>query len=151
MYRTGVIDNQNTEKSLAYVAFSINEGVVLEYRRFKGVSDMRMGDIIEIGLADGDHRAIKWRKSATTEIAGFCQQFVGELTQRDGQSFGFVVTNDRRRVFIPPNLMGGAALGVQLVCRAVMGEDKQGKEGWRALTIETASVGQTLKETQLET
>ena len=153
VYRTGVIDNQNTEKSLAHVAFSIDEGVVLPYWRFKGVSDMRMGDIVEVSLANDDHRAIKWRKSVTTEIAGFCKQFVGELTQRAGQSFGFVVTEDNCRVFVHPQLMGESALtaGASIICQGVMGKDKQGKEGWRALTLETASNGKFLKEIHIET
>lgn len=142
VYRVGVIDNQNTEKALAHVAFSIDEGGVLPYRRFKGISDMQLGDIVEVGLADDDHRAINWRKSATTEIAGFSQQFVGELTQRQGQSFGFVVTERNCRVFVHPNLMGKSAPAARtlITCRAVMGKDKQGKEGWRALTLETASI-----------
>lgn len=140
VYRAGVIDNQNAEKALAHVAFSIDEGVVIPYRRFKGISEMRVGDIIEVGLADDDQRAIKWRKSAATTLDGYFRQFAGELTQRTGQSFGFVITEDNERIFIHPNLMGSAfSTGSSIVCRAVMGKDKQGKQGWRALTLEATN------------
>lgn len=142
VYRVGVIDNQNAEKALAHVAFSIDEGVVLPYRRFKGISDMQVGDVVEVGLAEVDHRTIKWRETAATRIDGFCQPFAGELTQRAGQTFGFVVTEDNCRVFVHPNLMRETALaaGTSITCRAVMGKDKQGKEGWRALTLEAALI-----------
>jgi hypothetical protein len=141
VYRAGVIDHQNAEKALAHIAFSIDEGVVLPYRRFKGISDMGVGDIIEVGLADDDHRAIKWRKSIATTLDGFFRQFAGELTQQIGQSFGFVVTEDNERIFVHPNLMGESALsaGPSVTCRAVMGKDKQGKQGWRALTLKATN------------
>lgn len=141
VYRAGVIDNQNAEKALAHVAFSVDEGVVLPYRRFKGISEMGVGDIIEVGLADDDQRAIKWKKSAAKTLDGFVRLFAGELTQRTGQSFGFVVTEDNERIFVHPNLLAESALstGSSITCRAAMGKDKQGKQGWRALTLEATN------------
>jgi hypothetical protein len=63
----------------------------------------------------------------------------GELTQRHEQSFGFVNAPSGERVFVPPNLMKGLALPAnsEVVCKAIMGKDKTGKVGWRALTIQT--------------
>jgi tetratricopeptide (TPR) repeat protein len=138
VYRTGVIDNQNSEKALAHVAFSIDDGVVLPYRRFKGVSEMRVGDIIQVGLAGDDQRTIKWKKSNATTLDGFVREFAGELTQRAGQSFGFVISLDNERIFVHPSLLAESAFtdGTSITCRAVVGKDKQGKQGWRALTLE---------------
>lgn len=141
VYRAGVIDNQNAEKALAHVAFSIDEGVVLPYRRFKGLSEMEVGEIIEVGFADDDQRAIKWKKSADRTLDGFVRQFDGELTLRTGQSFGFVISGNNERIFVHPNLLAEStySTGSSIVCRAVMGRDKQGKQGWRALTLESAN------------
>jgi len=137
VYRAGVIDNQNSEKALAHVAFSIDDGAVLPYRRFKDISEIRVGDIIEVGLAGDDHRAVKWKKSNATTLDGFVREFAGELTQRIGQSFGFVISQDNERIFVHPSLLEKSAFpaGTSIICRAVMGKDKQGKQGWRALTL----------------
>ncbi len=66
-----------------------------------------MGDIIEVGLTDDDQRAIKWKKSNVTSLDGFIREFAGELTQRTGQSFGFVISQDNERIFVHPSLLAG--------------------------------------------
>lgn len=141
LYRLAVINNQNTEKSLAYAAFSSDEGVVLPYRRFSGIADMHVGDIIEIGQAGNDHRPIKYKKSVATEIDGFCKEFVGELSLPSEKPFGFIVT-DEVRIFIHPGLMGLAVSmkGQSITCRALRGLDKHGKLGWRALALWSCNV-----------
>jgi tetratricopeptide (TPR) repeat protein len=139
IYRLGVIDNQNLEKGLAHVAFSINEGIVLPYRLFKGISDRKLGEIIEVGLVNDNRRAITWSASETITLKGFFRKFSGKLTTRAGQPFGFIITDDNERIFVHPNLLGKSAFpeGASITCRAVMGKDKQGKQGWRALTLNT--------------
>ncbi len=60
----------------------------------------------------------------------------GELTQRPGQSFGFLNTEDGDRVFMHPDLMESTPKtdGVtDLSCIAMIGKDKLGRPGWRAL------------------
>lgn len=140
-YRLGVIDNQNVQRSLAHVAFSVDEGIILQYTRFKGISEMKVGDLVEVALEDDGQRAVRWRKSTANGIPGFCQQFSGELTQRQGQLFGFIVTDDKYRIFVHPNLIRQAAIvpGTRVVCRAKMSKDKNGTTGWQALTMGVSS------------
>ena len=56
----------------------------------------------------------------------------GELSHREGQSFGFLVTEEGERAFVHPDLMGKLPEGNK-TCIAMMGKDKLGKPGWRAL------------------
>jgi hypothetical protein len=134
-YRIGVIDNQNRDKALAHVAFSFDEGLVLLYRRLRGIDKVQVGDIIEVGFISGDPQPARWRSSAATHIEGFAGRMTGEVTQPDGQVFGFLMTSDGQRVFIHPTLMErlvGNETSKQ-TCIAVMGKDKKGRQGWRAL------------------
>jgi hypothetical protein len=68
-------------------------------------------------------------------IPGFADELTSELSQRPSQSFGFLTTVDGLRVFIHPSLIADLAIkpGQRACCRAVIGKDKQGKPGWRAL------------------
>jgi tetratricopeptide (TPR) repeat protein len=134
-YRVGVIDNQNTEKTLAHVAFTPDEGSVLPYRHFKGVDLLSVGAIIEIGWSGLEGRALRWSRTEVKTIEGFVQQMSGTMTQRDGQAFGFMMTSAGERVFVHPGLMAQQPTGQANVktCDAMMGRDKQGRLGWRAL------------------
>ncbi len=137
-YRLGVVDNQNVDKKLAHVAFSVDEGVVLHYRRFKAIADVPVGSIIEVGHPEGDVHPSKWRSSAARGIEGFYAEVSGELSQRPGQAYGFLIGANGERVFMPPDLvdvLGGTA-GAQVTCMAIMGRDKKhGTLGWRAICV----------------
>jgi hypothetical protein len=67
-----------------------------------------------------------------------CERFDGELSQRPGQAFAFVIANGGERIFVHPNeaakLRG--LTGERVSCRAVTGKDKQGKPGWRAVSVD---------------
>jgi len=132
-YYLGVIESQNVMKELAYVAFNPENGAVLLYRKFKGILNVAVGDLIEVAM-DGN-KAIRWRATSITEIPGFCIDFDGELSQRAGQPFGFIITDDRERIYVHPSVMKlkSVAPDSRVSCRAIMSKDKQGKPGWRAL------------------
>lgn len=135
-YRLGVIDNQNPEKALAHVAFSSDDGSVLHYKKFKGIADAPVGEIVDVGFAAGEKQPIRWHRSEATAIEGLCRQMTGKVTQRPGQNFGFLITEYGERVFVHPDLMHRHSGGLETqarTCVAMMGKDKQGKPGWRAL------------------
>jgi hypothetical protein len=127
-HRICVIDNQNTDKALAQVAFFPDEGLVLLYKRLRGIDKAKVGDIIEVGFASGNPHPARWRRSEATHIEGFAGRMTEEVTQPDGQAFGFLMTSDDQRVFIHPALMerlAGKETSKQ-TCIAVMGKDKKG-------------------------
>ncbi len=135
-YRLGVVDNQNPAKALAHIAFTADEGTVLHYRSSSDVAKLRIGEVVEVGFAAGEHRASHWRRASTQVIDGFCHPMTGTLTQRDGQSFAFLITQQGERVFVHPALLtqvAEAGAAGQLSCIAMMGKDKQGRQGWRVL------------------
>lgn len=134
-YRVGVLDHHNTDKALAHVAFSLEDGVVLSYRRFKDIRDVQIGRIVEVGFLDEARQPQRWRTTVRTGIDGFVKPMTGEISQREGQSFGFLKTAAGDRVFVHPTLMNqlpNTALS-SITCLAVMGKDKQDNPGWRAL------------------
>jgi hypothetical protein len=131
-YRPGIIDNQNPLKSLAHVAFSVDEGAVLHYKKFRDATQLTLGQIVEVGFFHGENRACRLRMSELEDIPGFCGRMEGELSHREGQSFGFLVTQEGERVFVHPDLMVHIPEG-RKACIAMMGKDKQGNPGWRAL------------------
>jgi len=134
-FRLGVIDNQNADKALAHAAFNPDDRVVLPYRYFRDIDHAAIGDVVEVGMSEADGHAVKWRGSEAKAIKGFAQRMTGVVTQRDEQAFGFLMTSAGERVFIHPKLMVELAercVNMQ-VCVAMMGKDKSGKVGWRAL------------------
>ncbi|WP_119157591.1 DUF7017 domain-containing protein [Caldimonas tepidiphila] len=136
LFRTGVVDHQNPQKSLAHVAFPADEGTVLAYGRFPGADQLQPGQLVEVGYVQGQKWPVGFQVSKASEIAGFCRRMSGEVTQRDGQGFGFLVTAEGERVFIPPALLtrfSPARPGEAAECIALLSRDKQGKAGWRAL------------------
>ncbi len=135
-YRVGVLDHHNTDKALAHVAFSLEDGVVLPYRRFKDIRDVQIGRIVEVGFLDEARQPQRWRTTEHTRIDGFVKPMTGEISQREGQSFGFLKTAAGDRVFVHPTLMDqlpNTELS-SITCLAVMGKDKQDNPGWRALS-----------------
>ncbi|WP_296697462.1 tetratricopeptide repeat protein [Thiocapsa sp. UBA6158] len=137
-YRLGVIDNQNKDKALAHVVFDADAGAILLYRTMKGISDLAVGTCVEVGFVNGENHPVAFRQSEKTTIPGVCGWFEGEFSQRPGQAFAFIVTHDGERIFVHPSLVGEhrSAAGDKLSCHAVIGKDKQGKPGWRAVSIE---------------
>jgi len=134
-YRLGVVDNQNPDKAVAHAAFSTDEGAVLPYRHFKGIDALSVGDMLEVGLSEADGRAVRWRRCDARAIEGFCRTMTGWLSQREGQAFAFLVTTEGDRIFVHPALMAERTehLVNGQTCFAMMGKDKNGKLGWRAL------------------
>jgi tetratricopeptide (TPR) repeat protein len=137
VFRPGVIDNQNDAKALAHVAFGPDDGAILLYRSMKGIAELPVGTCVEVGFVDGDDRPVAYRLSDKTEIPGVYEHFTGELSQREGWAFAFVITDDGERIFVPPSLIRGldGLLGATVACAAARGKDKQGRRGWRAVSI----------------
>jgi len=137
----GVIDNQNPEKALAHVVFGPDDGAILMYRAMKGVSKLAVGTCVEVGFVKGETRPVTYRLAENTEIPGLCERFEGELSQRPGQAFAFVMADGGRRIFVHPSLASelGVAVGHRVSCRAVVGKDKQGKPGWRAVSVDRSA------------
>ncbi len=134
-YSLAVVVNQNAEKALAYVAFNPDHGVVLPYRKFRGIDGLSVGRLVEVALDPDEHRPVRWRNSNQNSMPGFVDDFSGGISQRDGQTFGFLTTVTGDRIFIHPSLMCALdkARDAEVYCLAMMGKDKQGKPGWRAL------------------
>jgi hypothetical protein len=135
-YRCGIVDHQNLDKEVAHVAFGLDDGVVLPYRRFPGIQDRLVGDLIEVGFIPSEHRAADWRSSRAAIIPGFVDHISGRVERCDGRDFGFLSASQHsERVFVPPDLM--AALKPEqpgdVTCIAVMSKDKKGKRGWKVL------------------
>jgi len=131
-----VLDHHNTDKGLAHVAFSLEDGVVLPYRRFKDIRNIPIGQIIEVGFIEEARQPQRWRTTEHTKIDGFVKTMTGEVSQHDGQSFGFLKTSNGDRAFVPPPLMEHLpnAESKALTCLAMMDKNKQGEPGWRALS-----------------
>lgn len=141
-FRLGVVDHQNREKKLAHVAFEPDVGTILRYGRFRGVSEVPVGTVVEIGCAQDAGTPTSWRKSDAAAIEGFFVERVGELTQPIGQTFAFVVLDDGERVFVPPDVLQSASVSVgeRAICRALMSRDRRhDRLGWRALWLRPAA------------
>jgi len=135
-YRCGVVDHQNPDKEVSHVAFGLDDGVVLPYRRFPGIQNQLVGDLVEVGFIQNEHRAEDWRSSQAAIIPGLVDRISGRIERCDGRDFGFLSTSRHsERVFVPPDLM--AALKPEqasdTTCIAVMSKDKKGKRGWKVL------------------
>lgn len=136
VFRLGVVDHQNLQKSLAHVAFGPDDGVALHHDRHAGADRLLPGQIVEVGQVQGRGRAVGYRLSEADSIGDFCRRLSGKVRQREGQNFGFLISPTGTRAFVPPALMErlpetpprGAA-----GCVACMSRDKQGKPGWRAV------------------
>ncbi len=141
VYRLGVIDNQNPEKALAHVVFGLDDGAILFYRSMKGVSKLAVGTCVEVGVVKGETRPVSYRLSEKTMIPGLCERFEGELSQRPGQIFAFVIADGGGRIFVHPSLARelDGLVGHRVSCRAVVGKDKQGKPGWRAVSVDRSA------------
>lgn len=141
IHRLGVIDNQNPEKALAHVLFAPDDGAILAYRAMKGMSTLAVGTCVEVGFLKGETRPVNYRVSEETVILGVCDRFEGELNQRPGQAFAFVIADGGRRIFVHPILASAlqGLVGERVSCRAVAGKDKQGKPGWRAVSVDRSA------------
>jgi len=135
-YVTGVVDHINNEKALSYVATSTNAGVALTHRKFPEVAKLPPGSLVEIGRADPEGPPLDWRHSEADYIPGLYETFSGTLERQEGKDFAFIRTA-KGDVFVPPVLASSFPLGQQhqLSCQAIKRTNKQGKTGWRAMTI----------------
>ncbi|MCF7983066.1 MAG: hypothetical protein K9L70_01560 [Thiohalocapsa sp.] len=138
VYRLGVVDNQNPEKALAHVIFGLDDGAILIYRSMKEVAKLAVGTCVEVGFVEGETRPATCRLCENRLIPGLRERFEGELSQRPGQAFAFVIADGGERVFVHPSLaseLDGLA-GQKVSCLAVPGKDKQGRPGWRAVSVD---------------
>ncbi len=134
-YRLGIIDHQNADKALAHVAFGVDDGIVLPYRMFRGIQDVPVAEMVEVGFVEGEHRPHRWRRTELRPIHGFVVQMSGRVDACDGHAFGFMASSAGQRVFVPPDLMAelDQAETTEPQCIAVMSKDRKGKKGWKAL------------------
>lgn len=145
LYRLGVVDHRNPEKALAHVAFGPDEGAILRFRDMQGASVLTEGACVEVGFIPGETRPVTYRLIPDGAIPDVYEQFEGKLSQRLGQAFAFIIADDRQRIFVPPNLARKlqALVGQRVSCGAVMGKDKEGMPGWRAISVDgSASDGE---------
>ena len=112
----------------------------------KGISKLAVGTCVEVGFVNSENRPAAYRQSEHTTIPGVCGSFEGDFSQRPGQPFAFIITHNGTRIFVHPSLVGelGFSTGDQVACRAVIGEDKQGKPGWRAVSIEQLEAAESV-------
>ena len=131
-WRAGVVDNRNAPKALVHVAFSMAEGTVLHFDAFEGVEQLQPGVIVELGYLGSERRPSRFRLSAQPAIAGFCRALSGSIEQREGQAFGFLLTERGERAFVPPALLAQAGTP-QATGIACLAKDRKGAPGWRVL------------------
>jgi tetratricopeptide (TPR) repeat protein len=136
MYTVGVIDHVNAEKGLTYVATGVETGLVLSHRKFSDSRQLEPGTIVDVGCIESGGMPHAWRLSTATEIEGLCQTFSGSLVRNEGKDFAFVRTSPYD-VFVPPELASKFEHGQTptVACRAIRRKNKQGKVGWRAVSV----------------
>ena len=141
VFQTGVVDNQNKSKKLAHVSFGLDDGVVLRHNQFSKISSVGIGCVVNIFFEEGSHSPIRWKRAGQSLINGLLHEFTGILEQIPEKDFGFIRTNLKESIFVPPDLMYQIKDKVKskVTCRAILTLDKsKGKEGWKALCdIET--------------
>ena len=134
--KTGVVENQNKIKKLAYVSFGLDDGVVLMHHQFPKISSVGIGSVINVFFEEGSRSPIRWKTTDQSLIDGLLQEFTGTLEQVPEKDFGFIRTALKESIFVPPDLMHQMKDEVKskVTCRAILTLDKsKGKEGWKAL------------------
>jgi hypothetical protein len=134
--KTGVVENQNKSKKLAYVSFGLDDGAVLMHNQFPKISSVVIGSVINVFFEEGSRSPIRWKRSDQDLIDGLLQEFTGTLEQVPEKDFGFIRTTLKESIFVPPDLMYQMKDKVKskVTCRAILALDKsKGKEGWKAL------------------
>jgi hypothetical protein len=136
MYTTGVVDHVNVEKGLTYVATGVETGLVLSHRMFSDSRQLAPGTIVDVGCIEPGGMAQAWRLSAATRVEGLCQTFNGSLVRNEGKEFAFVRASPID-VYVPPALAKMFQHGQtqNVVCLAIRRKNKQGKVGWRAISV----------------
>ncbi len=139
--KTGVVENQNKIKKLAYVSFGLDDGVVLMHHQFPKISSVGIGSVINVFFEEGSRSPIRWKTTDQSLIDGLLQEFNGTLEQVPEKDFGFIRTASKESIFVPPGLMHQMKDEVKskVTCKAILTLDKsKDKEGWKALcNIET--------------
>ncbi|MGD9975655.1 MAG: tetratricopeptide repeat protein [Desulfatirhabdiaceae bacterium] len=138
--RLGVVDNQNPEKQLAHVAFSVTDGMLIRYTQFTGIHAVPVGTVIEVACdKSATHKPVRWKIAAQSSIPGLFETFQGILEIASGKPFGFVRRTDGGIVFVPPAVMQGYSgkTKTDVRCRAILSLDRtKNRQGWRALFIQ---------------
>lgn len=138
--RTGVLESHNAAKELAYVAFSVSEGLPLPYRFHKGIKKLPAGTVVDLSMMriEGRLRVVSVRKSVLTELPEFMKPISGIVSISDGKPFGFIMDHGGNRIFVPPDVIALCRLvdSMTVSGSAIRAVDKKtGKEGWKVLTV----------------
>ncbi|CDS49860.1 hypothetical protein [Polaromonas sp. CG9_12] len=135
-YTKGVIDHINPEKALSYVATSIDAGFALLHRKFPLLAGLPPGTLVEVGRATPEGPPLDWRPSEALSLPGLCETLCGTLERQADKDFAFIRTA-RDDVFVPPALATVFAQGQRydVSCLAIRRTNKQGKTGWRAVSV----------------
>lgn len=146
VFTVGVVDHVNSDKGLTYVATGADTGFGLSHRKFSDASNLVPGTVVEVGCIELGGPPQIWRFSSVTEIEGLCQIFNGSLVRNQGKDFAFVRASPND-IFVPPVMASKFEFGQtqNVECRAIKRKNKQGKIGWRAVSIVCESVDNSTK------
>lgn len=135
-YTKGVIDHINAEKALSYVATSIDAGFALLHRKYPQLAALPPGTLVEVGRATPEGPPLDWRPSEAQSLPGLCETIFGTLERQADKDFAFIRTG-RDDVFVAPALATVFAQGQRydVSCLAIRRTNKQGKTGWRAVSV----------------
>lgn len=131
-----MIDHINAEKALSYVATSIDAGFALLHRKHPQLAGLPPGTLVEVGRATPEGPPLDWRPSDAQSLPGLCETIPGTLERQADKDFAFIRTA-RDDVFVPPALATVFAQGQRydVSCLAIRRTNKQGKTGWRAVSV----------------
>lgn len=133
-YVLGVVENINKQKGLTYIATGVDSGLPLFHKQHTGSAKLKEGTIVELGLVEKD-KVLDFKLATVNKIDGFCEMFQGEYDHQEGNSFAFI-NSGSTAIFVPPYLAESfKPQANQVSCLAAKRKNKQGKIGWRALTI----------------
>lgn len=138
--RTGVLESHNAAKELAYIRFSAADGMPLPYRLCKGLKKLPAGTVVSLAMSRGNGRArvLSLRVAEEGGLPDFMRQVSGDISIRDGRSYGFIGGAGKESVFVEPGLISRHALahGAPVSGIAVRSVDrKTGREGWKLLAL----------------
>lgn len=133
-YVLGVVENINRQKCLSYIATGVDSGMPLLHKQHAGSDKLKEGAIVELGVVEKD-RVVGYRLASVDKIDGFCEMFQGKYDHQENNSFAFINSGDIA-IFVPPHLTKNFKPQCnQVSCLAVKRKNKQGKIGWRALSV----------------
>ena len=139
-FTLGVIDHINRVKELSFVATSDHSGVGLLHKKFPEISQVPVGTVVEIGHDETSEYPLDWRVSDIKEIPNLYKAFSGTLTRQRDKPFAHI-HSPLGNIFVTPPMAGKFTTNREYPVSgtAIKRADKQGKIGWRAVSLEAAS------------